>query len=334
MSANRSCYSPLIGFVCAALLLLLLKLLVHVPSLYAEPQGKTPPPLWIRAILVFTCTGVSFAHGSNDGQKGMGLIMLMLIGIAPTAYALNRTMDPSQVDSFQVVAADAERALAEHSGGVAAPADPREVVGDYLRERRMAPDTIPAMAALSADIARQVREYGSFDAVPAQAVQNVRNDMYLAGEALRLVAKTGDGNFNAAEKAALAEFRNFLEDATKYIPDWVKIAVSIALGLGTMVGWRRIVVTVGERIGKQPLTYGQGASAEAVAMVTIGAADFYGTPVSTTHVLSSGVAGTMAANGSGLQWGTVRNLLLAWVLTLPTAIVLSGVLYVLLRQVF
>jgi PiT family inorganic phosphate transporter len=179
-----------------------------------------------------------------------------------------------------------------------------------------------------------VREYGSFDAVPAQAVQNVRNDMYLAGEALRLVAKTGDGNFNAAEKAALAEFRNFLEDATKYIPDWVKIAVSIALGLGTMVGWRRIVVTVGERIGKQPLTYGQGASAEVVAMVTIGAADFYGTPVSTTHVLSSGVAGTMAANGSGLQWGTVRNLLLAWVLTLPTAIVLSGVLYVLLRQVF
>jgi PiT family inorganic phosphate transporter len=327
-------YSPLIGFVCAALLLLLLKLLVHVPSLYAEPQGKTPPPLWIRAILVFTCTGVSFAHGSNDGQKGMGLIMLMLIGIAPTAYALNRTMDPSQVDSFQVVAADAERALAEHSGSVAAPADPREVVGDYLRERRMAPDTIPAMAALSADIARQVREYGSFDAVPAQAVQNVRNDMYLAGEALRLVAKTGDGNFNAAEKAALAEFRNFLEDATKYIPDWVKIAVSIALGLGTMVGWSRIVVTVGERIGKQPLTYGQGASAEVVAMVTIGAADFYGTPVSTTHVLSSGVAGTMAANGSGLQWGTVRNLLLAWVLTLPTAIVLSGVLYVLLRQVF
>jgi inorganic phosphate transporter, PiT family len=327
-------FSPLIGFVCAALLLLLLKFLVHVPSLYAEPQGNTPPPLWIRAILVLTCTGVSFAHGSNDGQKGMGLIMLILIGIAPTAYALNRTMDQSEVDRFQVVAAEAERALTARTAGVAAPTDSRDAVGDYLRDRRMARDTMPALAALSADIARQVREYGSFDAVPAQAVQNVRNDMYLAGEALRLMAKTGEGSFNEREEAALAEFRNFLKDATKYIPDWVKIAVAIALGLGTMVGWRRVVVTVGERIGKQHLTYGQGTSAEVVAMATIGAADLYGTPVSTTQVLSSGVAGTMAANGSGLQWGTVRNLLLAWVLTLPAAISLSGALYLLLRQVF
>jgi PiT family inorganic phosphate transporter len=223
--------------------------------------------------------------------------------------------------------------LTAHTNGVAAPADPRDAVGDYLRDRRMAPDTIPALAALSADIARQVREYGSLDAVPALAVQNVRNDMYLTGEALRLMAKTGEGNFNEPEEVALAEFRNFLEDATKYIPDWVKIAVAIALGLGTMVGWRRIVVTVGERIGKQHLTYGQGAAAEVVAMVTIGAADFHGTPVSTTQVLSSGVAGTMAANGSGLQWGTVRNLLLAWILTLPAAIFMSGILYALLRQV-
>jgi PiT family inorganic phosphate transporter len=318
----------------SALLLLLLKFLVRVPSLYAEPRGNTPPPLWIRAILVLTCTGVSFAHGSNDGQKGMGLIMLILIGIAPTAYALNRTMDQSQVDSFQAVAAEAERALTAHAGRVAAPADSRDAVGDYLRDHRMAPDTIWALAALSADIARQVREYGSFEAVPAQAVQNVRNDMYLAGDALRLIAKTGEGSFNEEEEAALTEFGNFLKDATKYIPDWVKIAVAIALGLGTMVGWRRVVVTIGERIGKQHLSYGQGASAEVVAMATIGAADLFGTPVSTTQVLSSGVAGTMAANGSRLQWGTVRNLLLAWVLTLPAAIFLSGALYVLLRQVF
>ena len=197
----------------------------------------------------------------------------------------------------------------------------------------MSPDTIPALAALSADIARQVREHGSLDAVPAQSVQNVRNDMYLAGEALRHIAKTGHG-FDTTELASLAEFEDFLDEATKYIPHWVKIAVAIALGLGTMVGWQRIVVTVGERIGKQHLTYAQGASAEVVAMATIGAADSYGLPVSTTQVLSSGVAGTMAANGSGLQWVTVRNLLLAWVLTLPAAIVLSGFLYILLRQVF
>jgi PiT family inorganic phosphate transporter len=142
------------------------------------------------------------------------------------------------------------------------------------------------------------------------------------------------GGFGAADQASLAKFEKALDDATKYIPDWVKISVAIALGLGTMVGWRRIVVTVGEKIGKQHLTYAQGASAELVAMATIGAADMYGLPVSTTQVLSSGVAGTMAANGSGLQWATVRNLLLAWVLTLPAAILLSGLLYVLLRHVF
>ena len=326
-------FSPFIGFACAALLLLALKFLVRKPSLYAEPHGDAPPPPWIRAVLVLTCTGVSFAHGSNDGQKGMGLIMLILIGIVPTAYALNRAMDPSLVDSFRVVAADAERVLTAHSGGVAAPSNPRDVVGAYLRDRQMSPDTMPALAALSADIARQVREHGSLDAVPAQSVQNVRNDMYLAGEALRHIAKTGHG-FDTTELASLAEFEDFLDEATKYIPHWVKIAVAIALGLGTMVGWQRIVVTVGERIGKQHLTYAQGASAEVVAMATIGAADSYGLPVSTTQVLSSGVAGTMAANGSGLQWVTVRNLLLAWVLTLPAAIVLSGFLYILLRQVF
>jgi PiT family inorganic phosphate transporter len=181
-------FSPFIGFACAALLLLALKFLVRKPSLYAEPHGDAPPPPWIRAVLVLTCTGVSFAHGSNDGQKGMGLIMLILIGIVPTAYALNRAMDPSLVDSFRVVAADAERVLTAHSGGVAAPSNPRDVVGAYLRDRQMSPDTMPALAALSADIARQVREHGSLDAVPAQSVQNVRNDMYLAGEALRHIA--------------------------------------------------------------------------------------------------------------------------------------------------
>jgi PiT family inorganic phosphate transporter len=165
-------------------------------------------------------------------------------------------------------------------------------------------------------------------------VQNVRNDMYLASEAVRLVLKNPDNGFDAAGTQALKAYSEQLNSATKYIPDWVKIAVAIALGLGTMVGWRRIVITVGEKIGKQHLTYAQGAAAEVVAMATIGAADAYGLPVSTTQVLSSGVAGTMAANGSGLQWGTVRNLLLAWVLTLPAAILLAGFLFIVLRHVF
>jgi inorganic phosphate transporter, PiT family len=130
----------------------------------------------------------------------------------------------------------------------------------------------------------------------------------------------------------LKTYKADLDHATKFIPSWVKVIVAIALGLGTMVGWKRIVITVGERIGKAHLTYAQGASAELVAMTTIGAADAFGLPVSTTHVLSSGVAGTMAANQSGLQWQTVRNILLAWVLTLPMSIAIAGSLFWLLRH--
>jgi PiT family inorganic phosphate transporter len=160
---------------------------------------------------------------------------------------------------------------------------------------------------------------------------NIRNDMYLVSEALRFVSKSHALAVSEADRTTLAEYKKELDSATKFIPTWVKVAVAIALGLGTMIGWKRIVVTVGERIGKTHLTYAQGASAELVAMVTIGAADIYGLPVSTTHVLSSGVAGTMVANRSGLQWATVRNLLMAWILTLPVSIALAGSLYWLLR---
>jgi PiT family inorganic phosphate transporter len=162
---------------------------------------------------------------------------------------------------------------------------------------------------------------------------NIRNDMYLASEGLRFVGKAKSLNVSAADQTSFDAYKKQLDRSTKFIPTWVKVAVAIALGLGTMIGWKRIVVTVGERIGKTHMTYAQGASAEIVAMATIGAAEMYGLPVSTTHVLSSGVAGTMVANHSGLQWATVRNLLMAWVLTLPVSIALSGGLYWLLRTV-
>jgi inorganic phosphate transporter, PiT family len=162
---------------------------------------------------------------------------------------------------------------------------------------------------------------------------NIRNDMYLVSEGLRFMSKASALNVTAADKKTLDTYKKQLDNSTKFIPTWVKVAVAIALGLGTMIGWKRIVVTVGERIGKTHLTYAQGASAEIVAMATIGAAELYGLPVSTTHVLSSGVAGTMVANHSGLQWSTVRNLLMAWVLTLPVSIALAGGLYWLLRTV-
>ncbi|KJK18781.1 inorganic phosphate transporter [Pseudomonas sp. NPDC087612] len=325
--------SPLVGFTCAALLLLALRMLVKRRELYQAPVGNTPPPWWIRGLLILTCTGVSFAHGSNDGQKGMGLIMLILVGTLPMAYALNRTMPADQSLQFAAVAEVTQQAL-QRSAPQAAPADPRQTLSAFIRQPQASDELLPALAALAGMIGSEVKGYGSLNRVPAEAMANVRNDMYLTSEAIRLIDKHQLAQFDADTRAKVQLFKQQIDSATRYIPLWVKIAVAIALGLGTMVGWRRIVVTVGEKIGKTHLTYAQGASAELVAMCTIGAADMYGLPVSTTHVLSSGVAGSMVANGSGLQMRTLFNLLMAWVLTLPAAIVLAGGLYWVFRQVF
>jgi inorganic phosphate transporter, PiT family len=323
--------SPLIGFSLAWLLLTVLKSTIHIPALYKEPVGNQPPPWWIRGLLILTCTGVSFFHGGNDGQKGMGLIMLILIGTVPTAYALNRTMHEADVNQFISASTQAQTALSHYSGTSSAPADPRAAALDTVRNRTVTPEGVAAMSALSQSIAKEVGEYHSMEKVPAGDMVNIRNDMYVVSEGLRYLGKTASLKVSAADKASLDAYKKQLDHSTKFIPTWVKVAVAIALGLGTMIGWKRIVVTVGERIGKTHLTYAQGASAELVAMATIGAAEMYGLPVSTTHVLSSGVAGTMVANKSGLQWSTVRNLLMAWVLTLPVSIALAGSLYWLLR---
>jgi PiT family inorganic phosphate transporter len=328
--------SPLVGFVCAGLLLLALKALVKNRDLYREPKGNKAPPWWIRGILILTCGGVSFAHGSNDGQKGMGLIMLILIGTVPMAYALNRAMPASQMTPFIAMASTTQQSLRRYAGS-ALPDDPRAraTLSTYIRTHSFNASVVPALAALTGSIAAQVKSSGTFANVPAKSVTNVRNDMYLTSEAVRVFDKDPHGpKLDADTRANLDAFRKQIDGATRFIPLWVKVAVAIALGLGTMVGWKRIVVTIGEKIGKTHLTYAQGACAELVAMTTIGAADFFGLPVSTTHVLSSGVAGTMAANRSGLQMSTLRNLLMAWVLTLPAAIALSGCLYWFFRQVF
>ncbi|NML34617.1 inorganic phosphate transporter [Paraburkholderia antibiotica] len=327
-------FSPIVGFLLAGLLLLILKAVVRVPALYAEPKGKEPPPFWIRCLLILTCTGVSFAHGSNDGQKGMGLIMLILIGTVPTAYALNKAVTPEQTQNFVAVAQQTAQTLSRYTQGAAPSTNPRGDVEEFVRTRHLTPATLPALKQLTEQIGQQVGQSGSMAAVPQGIVDNVRNNMYVASEAIRLMQKANQPQFAAGDAKIISNFRTQIDHATKFIPTWVKVAVAIALGLGTMVGWKRIVVTVGEKIGKQHLTYGQGAAAEVVAMVTIGAADAYGLPVSTTHVLSSGVAGTMAANGSGLQWGTVRSLILAWVLTLPASIALAAGLYWVFRSVF
>lgn len=325
--------SPLVGFSCAALLLLAMRFFIKNRDLYKAPKGNSPPPWWIRGMLIVTCTGVSFAHGSNDGQKGMGLIMLILVGTLPMAYALNRTMPADQSVQFAAVAEVTQQALTR-SAPLPAPADPRQTLSAYLVSKQATPELIPALAVMAGKIGIDVRGYGSLSKVPAEAVTNVRNDMYLTSETIRVMEKNKVGDFDADTQDKLKLFKDQIDSATRFIPTWVKIAVAIALGLGTLVGWRRIVVTVGEKIGKTHMTYAQGASAEVVAMLTIGAADMYGLPVSTTHVLSSGVAGSMVANGSGLQLRTLRNLAMAWVLTLPAAILLSGSLYWVFIQLF
>jgi PiT family inorganic phosphate transporter len=315
--------SPLFGFVLAAGLLFILRAVLArvTPALFGEPKGDQPPPWWIRGILILTCTLVSFFHGSNDGQKGMGLIMLILIGTVPTAYALNRALPDSQVAQFSTNSEAASKIIEGKAAGYNVIGDPRPAVTNYVAEHQINEGTFPSLAVLVRNISEQVHQYGSLAKVPANLVGNTRNDMYLASEALRFLMKDKEADLSAADVVALNNYKGSLDGATKFIPTWVKIAVAIALGLGTM-------------IGKTHLPYAQGASAEITAAATIAAADGYGLPVSTTHVLSSGIAGTMAANGSGLQWSTIRNIALAWVLTLPAAMILSGVLYLIFSKLF
>jgi PiT family inorganic phosphate transporter len=327
-------FSPLVGFIGSALMLLAMKALIKDKRLYSAPAARTAPPLWIRSLLCLTCGAVSFAHGSNDGQKGMGLIMLILIGTVPTAYALNRAVPDSHLPAFLTATQQVQGVFDSRSGNLTFPTAAAEAqVTDALKLHRVDDkSTYAALGVLAGDIGDQVKGYGSLNKVPAAAVQNIRNEMFMESEAIRILEKQHIA-FTPAEAEALKIYKGALDDSTKFIPTWVKVSVAVALGLGTMVGWKRIVITVGEKIGKTHMNYGQGASAELIAAATIAAADMYGLPVSTTHVLSSGVAGTMEASGAGLQWATVRSMIMAWVLTLPAAILMSGCLYYLLRQV-
>jgi PiT family inorganic phosphate transporter len=295
------------------------------PDLYKAPEGNKPPPTWIRGLLILTCTGVSFAHGSNDGQKGMGLIMLILIGILPGAHALNLG---TRSDDVAWLAANSRSVSAVLDRQCPGPRpDARQASDDlssYLKQKAAADcKTVSALSAKSSRIAEELSGKSSFLQLTSDQRRTLRADIYLMTETMRRMIEANQFR-DARERALIAEDRDRLDHATKFIPTWVKVAVALALGLGTMIGWKRIVVTVGEKIGKDHLTYAQGASAELVAMVTIGVSDTYGLPVSTTHVLSSGVAGTMAANRSGIQMDTLRSLLLAWVLTLPACVFLGA----------
>ncbi|MEO7028377.1 MAG: inorganic phosphate transporter [Acidobacteriaceae bacterium] len=341
-------FSPLVGFTGAFLLLWVMKKFITAPELYQAPVDDQPPPFWIRCLLICTCSGVSFAHGSNDGQKGMGLVMLILVGTVPTAYALNHTVGPDQLFDFVAVSQQVSDTLGHYirpsatlpgPAGMNSSTTPTASAAElehFISTRQYSSDTTLALRGMVDKIRAEAEFSGSLGNVPPDDQTNVRNQMYLVSETLGLLEKFGPAgglHLASADAPILKNYRDKLDRSTKYIPTWVKVAVALALGFGTMFGWRRIVVTVGEKIGGKHLTYAQGACSDIVSMLTILGATQFGLPVSTTHVVSSGVAGTMTANGSGLQFRTIRNIALAWLLTLPTAALLSGSLFWLFNRI-
>jgi inorganic phosphate transporter, PiT family len=326
--------SPLVGFTLAALLLTLCKLLIKRPELYTAPLKGQPPPLWIRALLVLTCTGVSFAHGSNDGQKGMGLVMLILIGLVPSVYAVNMGLTSDSIRQFESRSVAITKVMDSYVTGAPVLHDYAQVeLSNYLKTSgKVSPDTFSALANKNREITTAMAGHTTMSDLSEEERSTLRSSMYLVAES---IGKLNKGHqLKPESQKELMDYKSGIDKFTKFIPDWVKWAVAFALGLGTMIGWKRIVVTVGEKIGKEHLTYAQGASAELVAMTTIGAADILGLPVSTTHVLSSGIAGTMFANRSGLQMNTIKSLAMAWILTLPVCVTLGAGIYALIMKVF
>ncbi len=321
--------SPLVGFGLAYGLLWLSKKLIKRAELYWPADEHTPPPSWIRWILILTCTGVSFAHGSNDGQKGVGLIMLVLMGFLPAQYALNQHYQPDQMRQTAAAAAQLTTTLQTVRVGASVPesgvahAAPTDVEpAELVLSDEMRTDLATIQSAL--DGRTSVKQ------IPDSLRWQVRRSILRVDKAVSTLEGQG---LPADQVAQLKSLRGQLRNITDYAPRWVLFAVALALGLGTMVGWKRIVVTVGEKIGLQKLSYAQGASAEIVAAATIGLSSAFGLPVSTTHVLASGVTGTMVANRTGIQASTVRNIALAWLFTLPAAMLLAGLLFLLLRLV-
>lgn len=314
--------SPLFGFSMTIVLMYLIRSLTkkteYGDSLFKEPKKDKPPPFWIRATLIVTCTLVSYFHGSNDGQKGVGLMMLILIGIVPAYFALNVNYSPSQMPD---ALARIERVIDSMDSTVLAQPD-RVKYG----ETRM----------INARLQQRFSTLADINNIPSEERFLVRKDIMIMDRNLKDISGKPEIKISDAERKTLKNELGNVREATDYSPRWVILLISLSLGFGTMIGWKRIVKTVGEKIGKEHLTYAQGASAEIVAASTIGLSSHFGLPVSTTHVLSSGIAGSMVANRGvkNLQPDTVRNILIAWFLTLPVVMIMAGTLFLLFRSIF
>ena len=314
--------SPLFGFSVTIVLMYIIRNLTkktsYGESLFKEPKKDKPPPTWIRGILIVTCTLVSFFHGSNDGQKGVGLVMLILIGIVPAYFALDNTFNPTKMhDPLSKI----EQVIASIDSSPLSASDRAKLTEATL---------------LNKDLQQKFSNLIEVAAIPKQDRFVVRKDIMIMDRNLAAIAKNDEVKLSEGEKKTLKEELKKVRNVTDYSPRWVILMISISLGLGTMIGWKRIVRTIGEKIGKEHLTYAQGASAEMVAASTIGLSSYFGLPVSTTHVLSSGIAGSMVASKGvkNLQPDTVRNILIAWFLTLPVVMIMGGTLFLLFRSIF
>lgn len=315
--------SPFIGFALTLILVLILKKYLKKNELFDEPKKKKAPPMWIRSILVLTCTSVSFTHGSNDGQKGIGLVMIILISIAPLRFALNHERNP------QLLLNDVNKT---------------EIIFNKVDVNKLSLEDKYSIAFIKENIdSIQYRLAGinSFSQLSREDNFGVRKGILLLSKEFNKVMTPKADEIGIRQLITKDERRNlttFVEDTksyTEYAPWWVILMISVALGLGTMIGWKRIVVTIGEKIGKDKLSYAQGASANLITAVTIELSSLLGLPVSTTHVLSSGIAGSMVAKKGfkNLRMKTVRNIALAWLITLPATILLSGCLFLLFRWI-
>jgi PiT family inorganic phosphate transporter len=307
--------SPLIGFGLALGLMFLLKKLVKNKSMFKEPDTDNPPPLLMRAILVLTCTTVSFSHGSNDGQKGVGLIMIILIGIIPLQFAINKADSPIK--------------LMEHVNKI-------ELSLSHANMSKFNDDATYNYSQIKKNldtIQFTIKGQTTFNTLKSKQLVLIRKSILTTSKKYEALVET-PGVFSDDEKKALKSEIKGLKSYTEYAPWWVILIISLSLGIGTMVGWKKIVITIGEKIGKTHLSYAQGAIAQVIATATIGMSTWFGLPVSTTHVLSSGIAGTMVAKKKkNLRMKTIRNIAIAWVVTIPVTILLSAGLFLLLRLI-
>ncbi|MCZ2444423.1 MAG: inorganic phosphate transporter [Flavobacteriales bacterium] len=311
--------SPLIGFGLSMLLMFIMRKVIKRKKFFRKPDPRKKPPFWIRLWLIATCTSVSFSHGSNDGQKGVGLIMIILIAILPAKFALDSSRSPSSmignVTNIELYINKMDsHVLGEKEMGWFQNIKNNVSVLSTILNASYGPDEIPEASRF--EVRKSILELA----------KNI--DKLLSCKACKW-------NLNEDEQKHLKKNISALKMHTEYAPWWVILMISVSLGLGTMIGWKKIVITIGEKIGKTHLSYAQGASAEMIAASTIGISTLLGLPVSTTHVLSSGVAGSMVAKGGlkNLQFKTVANILIAWLITIPVTIILSASLFLLLRTI-